>query len=158
MATIISYNVYDKLQVEEKIAKQMFSIISDNMEIILKTDEKSLYKTWYDNCIDNTKMKTIVLLDKDEVTGYIQYLNENSGVFLSEIQIRNQNQGDGKTFRELMRLFFNKANIIDSTIIQCKINPQNNKSINVFKHIGFIKKEKNNYEIRGNQFKEWMIN
>jgi hypothetical protein len=116
--------------------------------------DNNTYNKWFDNCITKNKDKTILYLNKNEVGGYLQYGFNNDYIILSEIQIKKEHQGNKKTFRSLMGSFIENVN--KDSKIRIKINPNNKKSIDVFKHIGFVEINPGQYEISGDKLISWI--
>lgn len=126
----------------------MFLILKSNYKKIYDISDKD-YLIWKDNILSSKDINTYILKENDDIIGYIQYVINEDSICISEIQILHDYQGNGKTFRKLMKDFILLANITVDSKIYCFINPNNDKSKEVFTGIGFVNTERNKYSITG---------
>lgn len=154
----LDYQVISLLgsEIDPNLANKMFDIISTNMKELFPNVivDNDTYNRWHDNCIKNDKNKTILYLNKYEIGGYLQYSIKDDYILLSEVEIKKEHQGNKKTFRALMKKFID--NINKDSKVRLKINSNNKKSIDVFKHIRFIEISNGQYEITGDKLISWL--
>ena len=123
----------------------MFKIISENMNKIIKS-KNSLdedYKIWKESMqkeIQNEQKRWIIALHENIIIGYFLYRVNNSELFLDEIQIKENYQGDKVTFIKLFSYLLNEE-LDDNVIVYAGINKKNKKSQGIVKKFGFIKYE-----------------
>ena len=147
---------------DDILLQKMFKIVSKNMSKLYKvkiTDND--YLIWAKNILNNKDLKTIINYN-GELCGYLQYIDftDEKKICICEIEISENYQGDGKTFRKLLNEFLNEHNSKKYTdyIIYGNINEKNIHSREVFTHLGFKNTENNTYAIKLSKLSEFTKN
>ena len=107
----------------------------------MNNGSKDKYEPWI-NMIRNTKDYYVLLCyEKDVLIGFINYMYQDRGLMLSEIQIRKEYQNKGLLKVLLKEVKYNNKDIY------LTIHKNNKRSKSVFEHIGFKNIENNLYKI-----------
>lgn len=131
---------------EDKITKAMFDILRENMINIIPhtfSDYDSDYNIFVENCIKNAseeyRVKNIIAFNGEEVVAYLQYFLDKkcNQLFIWEIQISKEYQGDHKTFPKLISTMISDEEYYSVNMVRGYINNDNTKSIKAFTKIGF---------------------
>ncbi len=123
---------------------QMFKMLKENMSYIteVSNDDKNI---WIENIITPKDLFLICISVDNKLIGFLEYSIDDNYIYLCEIQIDKTNQGDGKTFKMLINRFLEEVKQLKINKIVCRINPKNDKSKKVFKHLGFESIGNNRY-------------
>lgn len=134
----------------------MYNIIINNLEKIFdnfeSTDDDKII--WMDS-IKNHDYNFILAYDCGNLVGYLEYIKLDDGYFISEIQIDDDHKGDRKTFKLLIKQFYNIIFKDKNIKIFANINKENKKSVDVFTHIGMKHIENKLYQINSNDLGKW---
>ena len=144
------------------ILPKMFNIVSKNMSNLYKTKiTEEDYLIWRKNILDNKSLKTIINYN-GELGGYLQYIDfdEENKICICEVEIDEENQGDGKTFKKILNEFLQEHDNkkYDDYIVYGNINKNNKHSQDVFTHLGFNNTENDIYSISFSVLKESIKN
>lgn len=123
---------------------QMFEMFKEHMSYLHKISDDD-FSYWCDNIVKAKNLGLICLFDDDLLRAFIEYTIKDDHVNLCEIQIDKACQGDKKTFRILFGQFLSIIKSMEISQIICQINPQNDKSKEVFNHLGFESIGNNRY-------------
>jgi MoaA/NifB/PqqE/SkfB family radical SAM enzyme/L-amino acid N-acyltransferase YncA len=155
----IRFELYDnKNKVPYKRYKEMLEIIIPFYNKLLNKNYNSpeLYKPWV-RMIRNTKdFYVLVCLNKDRVIGFINFMYQDIGLMLSEVQIKEQYQSKHGIFKKMMREVILKSDRSKYQSIYATINPKNQKSKSVFTHIGFKNIDNRLYSISYSDLIKWL--
>ena len=114
------------------------------------------FNNWV-NMIRNTPNYNILLyLDSNNVVGFVCFMYKDNKLILSEVQIMEEYQGKYDILRQLLKKVLELSDKTKYNIISGTINKNNNKSINVFTHIGLINTNDNWYEISYDKLLKWI--
>lgn len=115
---------------------------------------KEMCDPWI-NMIRNTKDYYVLLCyENNLLIGFVNYMYQNDGLMLSEVQIREEYQNKG-LLKVLLREVITK-NRCDN--ILCTIHKNNIKSQNVFTHVGFKLVKDTLYKISYDDLIKWINN
>ena len=113
---------------------------------------KEMYEPWI-NMIRNTKDYYVLLCyENNKLIAFVNYMYQDKGLMLSEIQVREEYQNKG-LLKQLLKKVITKDDDIYLTIQKDNIRSQE-----IFKHIGFIKIEDNLYKISYSSIMKWIDN
>ena len=115
------------------ILDDMFEIINYNMSKIIPSDnsKEDNYKMWKKSMLeelDNKNKKWVASFENNILTGYFLYRLENEILYLDEVQVREDRQGDKKTFISLIKMLLKDNNIKDDYEVRLYVNKNNKKS------------------------------
>ncbi len=90
----------------DQYARQMFSILAENMSRIAPTGNpyEADFRTWYESteyAMKNPERHIILLLEGEELAGFFQYALRGDAFRMEEIQLRSSYHGTGRVFRRL---------------------------------------------------------
>ncbi len=124
----------------EKLSKQIFKILSDNMQKIAPTGNsyKDDYKYWNDavgEAIKKENRNIILIYYDNNLIGFFQYYTNNTIFMMEEVQINANYQHKYGIFRELFNFIFsNLPNNIET--VEAYANKQNIKSNSILIKMG----------------------
>ena len=108
------------------------------------------------NMIRNTKDYNILLCYIGKtLVGFVNYMYQDRGLMLSEIQIREEFQGKN-ILRKMIKKVIDDSDKSRYKDIYLTINPKNTKSYQVFTHIGFKNIENVLYKISYKEMNNWL--
>ena len=113
-----------------EILNDMFEIINNNMEDIVETNNSKEENYKIGAFLDNT------------LVGYFLYRVLDKKVYLDEVQLREDRQGDKITFISLMKELLNDEEIDDDYLVYLYVNDNNKRSLRVVQKLGFKEFEK----------------
>ena len=154
---IFEYYDYDNKIPMDKIDEMLKIIIKFYNKFNKRNNStEEVYSPWI-NIVRNTKDYHVLLcyLDK-ELVGFINYMYQENGLMLSEIQIKDQFQGKNDILRKMIGEVLNISDKNKYSEILCTINPKNEKSKLIFTHIGFKNIEGILYKIDYNNLLNWV--
>lgn len=128
----------------EDIINQIFKITYMTMTAIIpsanKKDED--YRIWRESHIErlNNGDKFILLYGSKMLKGYLSYrIREDSAdIFICDVIIHSDYQGDGKTFLRLLCHFLNECKNNKFNTIRTYANNLNRRSQSIIEKVGFI--------------------
>ena len=153
--------IIKKLSKDEviRLLDDMFNIISENMKDIIDTfhtnDEN--YKFWKNSMykeLENNSKRWVGAFKEKRLIGYFLYKIDNNVLYLDEIQIIRNHQGDKYTFKNLLKTLLEEKDLTDNFLVRAYVNKNNEKSSNIIKSLGFKKlEEKENGIVYVNSYK-----
>ncbi len=125
-----------------ELLDDMFEIISNNMKSIYDTKNtiEEDYKIWKNSMLQelkNQNKRWIGAFIDNNLIGYFLYRVENTTVYLDEIELKPERQGDKITFISLMKELFNETKIKDNYQVKLYVNSNNKKSQHIVSKLGF---------------------
>lgn len=155
----IRFELYDSNnKVPPKRYKKMLEIIIPFYNKLLSKNFDNLEdcKPWI-KMIRNTKdYYVLVCLKQDEVIGFINFMYQDIGLMLSEIQIKKQYQSKYGILKKMLGELILKSDKLRYCNIYMTINPKNKKSKAVFTHVGFKNIENKLYSISYEDLIKWL--
>ena len=130
-----------------EILNDMFEIINNNMEDIVETNnsKEENYKIWKESMLqelDNNSKRWVGAFLDNTLVGYFLYRVLDKKVYLDEVQLREDRQGDKITFISLMKELLNDEEIDDDYQVYLYVNDNNKRSLRVVQKLGFKEFEK----------------
>lgn len=129
---------------QSNIVKQMYRLLHENMQMVLKEQIEfgvKGYDLWvYYNkvAIEKCKRKTVVVIDKGVLCGFFQYAFVDSEICSwDELQIDKSYRGDGRTILLLIREFFRDNEYKNIKTIRVRVNSNNAICLNLIKRCDF---------------------
>ena len=111
----------------------------------------------HDNVNEFKEGYNTILCYKDNIlVGFINYIYQEAGLMISEVQIKKEYQGKYKIFKKLLCEMINNCDKEKSLNIFCTINPKNKKSQEIFTYIGFKNLGGKLYKIDYDKFIKWI--
>ena len=154
-----SYELFDY---DNKIPKdkydKIYKILVENENIITNKDNssKEMYDKWV-NMISNTKDYNILLCYKDNIiVGFIAFMYLDIGLMLSEIQIKKEYQSKYNILKNMLKELLNVSDKNKYEYLYGTISSHNEKSRNVFTHIGFKNEKGILYKIKYDDLFKWI--
>ena len=135
--------------------KDMFKLIKSNMQSIHEVNEEDT-ELWIKNLVDSKDLHVIVATQKGLVCGYLEYILFDEYNYICEIQIDKKFQGDGITFKSLIECLVMNLRDVNCNDYTCSINPKNEKSLGVFKYIGFENIDDKTYKIENQKLSKYV--
>lgn len=135
---------------------KMYDIIITNLKIIFdnfieKSDDKIIWTSNIKKPICN-----FILCYEDDICAYLEYIKKENNYHICEIQIDNIHKGDGITFKKIMSEFYKIIENDQNYAITGMINDKNQKSIDVFTHIGMRNISNKLYEMNKSDLEQWL--
>ena len=144
---------------------EIYKIIIDNYYELNKDkyktkeemNKKEFYETWVNTILNTKDYYILIYYIKKDIVGFIAYTYINDCLCLCEVQIKKeyQNQNYLKT---MLKEVIDKSDKKRYIFISGTINPKNDKSKQVFTHIGFKNTSNNTYKISYDNLMKWIIN
>ena len=156
------YNYNHKIP-ESRLLEMHDILIKDfiNKKGILEYNEKKEsfnkegFDKWKSMLLNDPNYNIILYIIDNRVVGFICYLYMDKDVCLSEVQIIKEYQGKYGILRQMLKSLLSEINKDSNRIIET-IDNTNEKSKNVFTHIGFINTNDNWYEISIQDLEKWV--
>ena len=139
---------------DEQTINQMFELTYVNMSKIIPSTrpQEEDYALWRESFDKNLRngTKHILYFRNNVLCGYVSYtIRESSNdIYLNEIQIHPQSQGDGVTFRKLLSQFLNEIGICKADTIRTYANNLNQRCQRIIQNIGFSIEEQTDRGVR----------
>lgn len=144
----MKYNVIQKKSAEltKKDLEKMLFLVTDNTSRYVPnfTVTEDDINLWNDS-IKNSDYYFILLYENQEVVGYLEYAFTDKNAYIAELELSDQCKGDNYSFKTLIEEFY--YSIDNKYNIRCKIHKNNQKSQEVFTHIGMKKTGEKLYEM-----------
>ncbi len=118
--------------------------------------KKEICDPWIDMVRNKEGYNTILCYKDNILVGFINYIYQEAGLMISEVQIKKEYQGKYKIFKKLLCEMINNCDKEKSLNIFCTINPKNKKSQKIFTYIGFKNLGGKLYKIDYDKFIKWI--
>lgn len=141
----------------QTVARQIFDILADNMEIIAPTGNSrdKDFGLWSDAVSDGLRRaerQIILIKDDDNLIGFFQYYTNADTFMMEEIQFKPEYQGKG-VFRALYGFLISHIKE-DIEYVEAYANISNSKSIGILERLGLadtgLNKNGRSYHFKGN--------
>ena len=128
---------------DEQTINQIFELTYMNMSKIIpstrsKEEDYALWRESFDKSL-GIGIRHILYFQRDILRGYVSYtIRESSNdIYLNEIQIHPQLQGNGVTFGKLLSQFLKEIETCEVDTIRTYANNLNQRSQRIIQKIGF---------------------
>lgn len=154
----MKYNIKSNKELTKDYLEELYKIFEENMKVVSKgtiyeTTFTNDYKNyWIDNILSNDNLKVISFYDNNVFIGYLIVIEEDD-IFIHEFQLIKEYQGDGKSFRYVVKTVLDLYN--NGKIFHGRIWKSNLKAMIVFRTMGAIINEKDEFELTYSQAKDW---
>ena len=149
------YSYENKITIEKykKIYKILTNNFYKNNEEIIK-DEK--YNNWVNVILNTPNYYIVTYTINNEIASFICYIYIDEGLMLSEVQIKKEYQGKFGILKKMLKYICEICDKDKSKYVLGTINDKNEKSKQVFTHIGFKKEKGILYKIPIENLIEWI--
>ena len=124
------------------LLNDMYEIISNNMKDIIDTgnSDDENYMNWKNSMYEEltkSNKKWVGAFENKKLIGYFLYKINSDFLNIDEIQIVKEHQGDGYTFKNLLKTILNEKIAKTEFKITTYVNKSNEKSNAIVKKLGF---------------------
>lgn len=149
------YNYKNKIPTNkfDKIYKILINNYYKNNDKIIKDEKYYNYKKLLLNT--NNYYILIYIIDK-KIVSFICYMYIEEGLMLSEVQIKKEYQGKLGILKIMLKYVYEICDKHKAKYVLGTINDKNEKSKQVFTHIGFKKEKGILYKIPVENLIEWI--
>lgn len=157
-------NSIEKNKIPPETYKEIYKIIIENYAIreklskdeLKKVNTTTAYNNWTNMILTTKDYFIAVFYENKGIIGFISFMYDKRVLCLSEVQIKKEYQSTNNNLKKMIKVVLDNCNKEKSKNVYLTINPRNEKSINVFTHIGFCNTGGKVYEISYNDLEKWV--
>jgi len=145
-------------KLSDKEIEDIYGLLYYNMSKLYDSPLKESYKKeWIETNSNADNILFLLFYNKDHFVGFIQCQVSDIENHIQEVQVAEEVQGDGSTFRAMIKSFVASGEINRNVPISGEIWVRNRKSRSVFMHMG-AKNRDGRYSITYEDLCSWISN
>ena len=134
----MKYNILRKTNLTTIETEVLFDIIKDNLlslEYKISNNDKELWIENLKNSLQKEKFYLYLVYKEEKIVGFVEIIEENNKLTLSEIQIDNYNKKT-RILLDIINFLLTRKDFLTFEEMYFNINKKNNLSNKTFSHLG----------------------